>query len=159
MGAGKTTIGQLLANELRQEFIDLDQQIVEQVGMTIPDYFALQGEEGFRLVETSTLEQMLTEERVIATGGGIVTQEVNRQLLKDVQGVIYLAADPEVALTRIKNDAGSERPIAQEKSDQEMIDLFYTRQQFYLEVADFVIDTSVSSPESVVAQIVAWKGG
>ncbi|GAF40730.1 shikimate kinase I [Agrilactobacillus composti DSM 18527 = JCM 14202] len=82
MGAGKTTVGQLLAQNTGFRFTDLDQAIVEIAGRPIPDIFAAEGEAGFRRRETEALAQALDQDVIVSTGGGIVTQAQNRALLK-----------------------------------------------------------------------------
>src|SRR5690554_454227 len=96
MGAGKSTIGRLLAGLLSLEFVDTDTVIEQRTGADIPWIFDVEGEEGFRDREASVLAQTLDgSDRVIATGGGIVMRESNRELLKQHRGVIYLTADVE----------------------------------------------------------------
>ena len=76
MGSGKTTVGRELARRLQIPFVDLDSVIIEQAGMTIPEIFAREGEEGFRHRETQALESLYAVEgSVVATGGGVVTVE------------------------------------------------------------------------------------
>ena len=108
MGAGKTTIGRLLD----PNFHDLDELIVEEIGMPIADFFACEGEAAFRQIETSMLERLLGDEvDVISTGGGIVVNPRNRELLKKNPYNIYLRVDFDTLYERIKNDGGMQRPL------------------------------------------------
>src|SRR3954447_9239390 len=96
MGAGKTTIGKALAKKLDRPFLDTDHEIVRRTGVTIPVIFDIEGETGFRARERTMLEEICrTENIVVATGGGIVLQESNRQTLKSHGVVIYLRASVE----------------------------------------------------------------
>ncbi|MEG3033518.1 MAG: shikimate kinase, partial [Enterococcus sp.] len=104
MGAGKSTIGNTLAKKLGYPLIDLDDLITEKIGMPINAYFNQHGEAAFRQVETAVLKDNLTTDAIVATGGGIVVNELNRNLLKSHPQVIYLQADSETLIRRIKND-------------------------------------------------------
>ncbi len=77
MGAGKTTIGRLLAEETKQSHVDFDDLIVAEIGMTIQEFFDQHGEEAFRKIETDILAKTLAKEQIISTGGGIVLKEEN----------------------------------------------------------------------------------
>ena len=97
MGAGKTTLGKALATRLRREFVDTDKALVEQIerdaGARIPAVFANEGEAGFRRRETAVLEELCGHDaRVVATGGGVVLAEVNRQRMRESGTVVYLRA-------------------------------------------------------------------
>ena len=105
MGAGKTTIGRVLAQNLQLEFVDSDQEIEERTGADIPWIFDVEGEIGFRRREAQVLEEVLNDEAaIIATGGGIVTQKGNRERLKLSGGVIFLQATVEQQVKRTAKD-------------------------------------------------------
>ena len=127
MGAGKTTIGQSLANKLKMSHLDLDTALIEKIGRSIPDYFEKYGEAAFREQETQLLKELSKNTAVLSTGGGIVVGPENRSLLKSFQQVIYLHATPEELLKRIKEDTENQRPLAIERSSKEIIALLATQ--------------------------------
>lgn len=154
MGAGKTTIGQLLAQKTQLELIDLDQKIVAETGLAVPELFKRYGEAGFRRLETKALQQSLQQDVILATGGGIVTQAVNRQLLTaSTLPVVYLQADPGVLYQRVHGDHN--RPNAQNVDLAGFTDLAQQRQAFYQEVSDVAITTAQATPLMVVTRIMA----
>ena len=158
MGAGKTTIGRALAQELNLPFKDIDHIVVENTGADIPWIFDVEGEEGFRKRESQALADVLAgEPAVIATGGGIVTQEVNRRLLKEHGGVIFLYASVKQQLFRTAKDKN--RPLLQNDNPEQVLrNLMAVREPFYREVSDFVIETDGSRPKAVVQAIAEyWK--
>lgn len=158
MGAGKTTIGRALAQELQLPFKDIDHIVVENTGADIPWIFDVEGEDGFRRRESQALIEALEgEPAVIATGGGIVTQEANRQLLKQAENVIFLYASVKQQFYRTAKDKN--RPLLQ-RANPEMVlaNLMKVREPMYREVADFVIKTESSNPKVVVNAIMDyWK--
>jgi len=142
MGAGKTTIGKALAKKLNRPFIDTDHEIVRRTGVTIPVIFDIEGEPGFRARERQVLEELAQmENAVLATGGGIVLQEANRDTLKAHGTVIYLRAHPDDLWRRTRNDRN--RPLLQAANPQEVIrNLYGQRHPLYSEVADIIVDTA-----------------
>jgi shikimate kinase len=90
MGSGKTTIAQLLA----ADFVDMDQVIVNRIGMPISTFFEMSGEATFREIESQVLEELSKSDGVIATGGGVVTSDDNRRILSESEAeIIYLKSD------------------------------------------------------------------
>lgn len=153
MGAGKTTIGKLLAKHLRREFVDCDWYIANQAGTDIPWIFAKEGEAGFRQRETQALKTLMnTPNAVIATGGGVVTRAENRELLK--QGVvIFLDANVDTQLLRTKKDTN--RPLLQTENPRAVLEkLYHERKPLYLEVADMVVLTGKSYPKQMLLDII-----
>ena len=153
MGAGKTTIGRLLAAKLHFEFIDSDHIIEERTGANIPWIFDVEGEEGFRKRETAILEEVITlDKTVIATGGGIVVKACNREILKSADAVIYLTATIDQLVSRTSKD--KKRPLLQVDNPREkIISLFNERDPLYRESATHTILTDQSSPKLVVQKI------
>ncbi|NQY42103.1 MAG: shikimate kinase AroK [Legionellales bacterium] len=154
MGAGKSTIGKYLAQELGMEFYDTDRIIEQKTGVSVSWIFDLEGEIGFKKREKCVLKE-LTEKTgiVLATGGNIVASEANRLLLSSRGRVIYLRLNVNVQLERTKED--SRRPQLNETDE-----LLYTLQKlqkkfnpFYQDIADHVFDTSGFSPKSVAHSI------
>ncbi|HTF95911.1 MAG TPA: shikimate kinase AroK [Cellvibrio sp.] len=153
MGAGKSTIGRLLSSELAFNFRDSDRVIEERTGADIPWIFDMEGEEGFRERETAVLQELVKEANtVVATGGGIVLREQNRQLMKAAGFVCYLTASIDQLVERTARD--KKRPLLQvENPRQKIIDLLTLRDPLYQVAADFVVNTDRRSPKSVAQEI------
>lgn len=152
MGAGKTTIGKLLAKRLGREFIDCDHYIVAQSGADIPWIFAKEGEEGFRDRETRALEELTAMPNIVmATGGGAVGREENRKLLQ--QGfVIYLEASVDTQLIRTKKDKN--RPLLQNDNPRATLEALYQkRHPLYQGVATIIVPTGRAYPKQMVADL------
>lgn len=153
MGAGKSTIGRLLAKALDVDFLDSDKEIERKTGVSIPTIFEYEGEAGFRRREAEAIAQ-LTDivPIVLATGGGSVQLPENRSLLRDRGFVVYLHCPVEKQLERTHKDTN--RPLLQtEDPRQKLTDLFQIREPWYRELADYVVDTGQASSRSVVRQI------
>ncbi|CAA0114500.1 Shikimate kinase 1 [BD1-7 clade bacterium] len=158
MGAGKTTIGRMLAQELGLPFKDVDHMVVEQAGADIPWIFDMEGELGFRKRETQSLLASIDgESAIIATGGGIVTQAENRKLLNLQSCVVYLATSVEQQYQRTLKDKN--RPLLQQSDPRQVLeDLMAIRRPLYEEVADITIETDRNRPKAVVNQIIShWN--
>ncbi|EOH98594.1 hypothetical protein UAW_01190 [Enterococcus haemoperoxidus ATCC BAA-382] len=153
MGAGKTTVGKLLSEKTGMEHIDFDDKIVEEIGMTIQEYFDLHGEDAFRERETNVLKRYLDHDQVVSTGGGIVMRSENRELLKQMAPVIYLQTKPEVFIPRLKHDHTTVRPLVVSKSPEEIKQVFEPRIPFYEESASLVVATDNRTPEEIVHEI------
>ena len=140
MGAGKTTVGRILAQSCGFEFMDIDQIIVASQGKPIKDIFAEEGEEAFRNYETEALLSLQNvSEAVIATGGGIILRSENRQVLKQMGLVVYLRASFETLLKRVSQS--DQRPLADLSTGTERLKgLLDSRVSLY-EQADIVADT------------------
>ncbi len=153
MGAGKSTIGRVLAAELHLSFRDSDKVIEERTGADIPWIFDMEGEEGFRDRETAVLVELSKEENVvIATGGGIILREKNRQAMQASGYVCYLTASIEQLVERTARD--KKRPLLQvENPRQKIIDLLAHRDPLYREAADFIVNTDRRSPKLVAEEI------
>lgn len=153
MGAGKTTIGKLLSEKTGMAHIDFDDKIVEEIGMTIQEYFDKFGEEAFRERETEVLKRYSDHNQIISTGGGIVLRAENRALLKQMPPVVYLKTKPETFLSRIKKDHSTVRPLVLSKSPEEIEEVFKPRIPFYEESASLIVETSDRAPEEIVQEI------
>ncbi|TFH88394.1 shikimate kinase AroK [Billgrantia azerbaijanica] len=154
MGAGKSTIGRLLAAELSREFLDSDHEIQARCGADIPWIFDVEGEAGFRQREAQMIEEITALEGVvIATGGGAVLREENRRRLRERGTVIYLFTTVEQQLKRVAKDRN--RPLLQ-RPDREAVlhEMFKLRDPLYRATADIVVRTDRRSPRAVVAEIV-----
>ena len=154
MGAGKTTLGKHLASRLGFDFIDTDQLVEERAGADIPWIFDVEGEEGFRLRETSALKDVLHEsQKVIATGGGIVTRPENRQLLRNQPGLVfYLTASVEQLVKRTYKD--KKRPLLQVDNPRARIkELFEQRDPLYKEVSDYIVVTDNKTLKTLTNEV------
>jgi shikimate kinase len=158
MGAGKTTVGTLLAKKLRLPFKDSDAEIEARTGADIPWIFDVEGEQGFRDRETQVLRDLLAmREGVIATGGGIVMREDNRDLLKSEQ-VIYLRASLNEQLRRTANDR--KRPLLQTDNPREVLERLMTlRDPLYRAVATQIIETDGANSRSIATRLAREYGG
>lgn len=140
MGSGKTTIGKVLAKRLGWRFIDTDHEIEARTGVSIPTIFEIEGEPGFRRRESQVLEELTALSNVVlATGGGAVLAEKNRQLLKENGWVAYLSVAPRQLYERTRHDRN--RPLLQVADPLARLQsLSDERGPYYREVADIVVD-------------------
>jgi len=154
MGAGKSTIGRLLAAELSRNFYDSDHEIQARCGADIPWIFDVEGEAGFRDRETQMIRELSRREGVvIATGGGAVLREANRRMLRESGTVIYLLTTVEQQLRRTAKDRN--RPLLQRVDREEVLrDMFAQRDPLYRATADVVVRTDRRGPRAVVNEIV-----
>ncbi len=155
MGSGKSSVGRMLARELRFQFLDTDMIIEDRARMAIKDIFARYGEERFRERETAALESLVGVRRhVLATGGGIVTQPRNLPILHRLGWVVQLKADPEELFRRVARSR--DRPLLQVANPQDRVnEMFATRQPLYLAAADFTVDSTGLRREEVVDKVLA----
>ena len=154
MGAGKSTIGRMLAKELGYRFLDSDRIIEERCGANIPWIFDVEGEDGFRQRETAMLDELSNEMgTVLATGGGAVMRAENRGLLKKNSVVIYLKTSIDQQVERTRKDRN--RPLLQNDDPEGVLRrLFAIRDPLYTELADIIMFTDRKSPRLVVRQLV-----
>ena len=153
MGAGKSTIGRLLSTELGLEFFDSDKVIEERCGANIPWIFDMEGEEGFREREQQVIDELTQRSNIVlATGGGAVMRELNRNHLASRGTVVYLCTAVKQQLERTAKDKN--RPLLQTDNPEEVLQkLFSIRDPLYREIADIIIKTDNNSPKSVVQEI------
>jgi len=158
MGAGKSSVGRLLASKLACPFIDLDAEVVARAGRSINAIFAEDGEAAFRILESACLEHTLSRGGVVvATGGGAVIAEANRVLMRASGVVINLTASLERITERLAGAA--DRPLyAGDDPVKRVKTLLEGREQFYGD-ADIRIDTDGKSVEDVAAEILGYLRG
>lgn len=159
MGAGKSTIGRLLAKELRLTFHDTDKEIERRTGANIPWIFDVEGEQGFRDRESQVIQELSEQPGlVIATGGGAILREQNRQALARCGRVIYLHAPVEQQISRTARDRN--RPLLQCEDPAAVLrNLMAIRDPLYREIADVIIETSDRPPRKVVLEIIRLLEG
>ena len=153
MGAGKTTVGKLLAKRLGKAFYDSDHEIESRTGVNIPVIFELEGEAGFRKREVTAIEELTAmHDIVLATGGGAVLCKQNRENLSQHGTVVYLRASVNELWHRTKNDKN--RPLLQTGDPRAKLEKLYAeRDPLYREIADIIIDTGDQSVGSIVQHL------
>ena len=141
MGAGKSTVAEYLSTMFAMEVVEMDQEIVKEEGMSIPDIFATYGEEYFRDLETNLLIEMQEKKNVIIScGGGVAMRERNVAEMKKNGRVVLLTAHPQTILDRVKDS--DDRPLLNGHKNVEYIEqLMEARREKYEAAADIVVDT------------------
>lgn len=154
MGAGKSTIGRQLAKALHKKFYDSDKVIEQRTGVSISWIFEMEGEAGFREREARTIEELSGLDNIVmATGGGVVLSEQNRDWLRRRGHVIYLSATAEQLYRRTARD--KKRPLLQNGDRRQKInELLEQRDPLYREVADIVLKTSDQSIQHTVNEVI-----
>nr|WP_315397715.1 bifunctional shikimate kinase/3-dehydroquinate synthase AroKB [uncultured Duganella sp.] len=153
MGAGKTTIGRILARKLGLRFMDSDHEIEARTGATIPWIFEIEGEPSFRRREADVIRELTgQQDLVLATGGGAVLDPESRAHLKARGTVIYLRTTVHSILQRTAHDKN--RPLLQTADPRKKLEeLMAVRDPLYMEIADVVIDTGRPNVQSMVQSI------
>jgi shikimate kinase len=152
-GAGKTSIGSMLAKSLNCPFVDLDADIVRRTGRPISAIFASRGEQHFRLLERdATLRVREARPSVIAPGGGWVTVPETVALLRPPARMAYLKVDPATAARRLRRSAHL-RPLLRRDPHGALTRLLDARRAAY-EAADWVVDAEVLDREEVIERII-----
>jgi len=153
MGAGKTTIGRILARKLGLRFVDSDHEIEARTGASIPWIFEIEGEPSFRRREAEVIRELTgQQDLVLATGGGAVLDPDNRAHLKARGMVIYLRTTVNSILQRTAHDKN--RPLLQTADPRKKLEeLMAVRDPLYMEIADIVIDTGRPNVQSMVLTI------
>lgn len=153
MGAGKTTAGRLLAQQLGKTFVDSDEEIQQRTGVTIPHIFDVEGEAGFRQREASVIQDLAKRDNIVlATGGGAVLSEQSRDVLRDNGIVVYLKSTVADLWQRTRHDRN--RPLLQTADPRAKLkELYELRDPLYTQVADLVMPTGKQSVHSMVSQL------
>jgi len=162
MGAGKTTVGRLLARRLKLRFFDSDQEIERRCGVKVPLIFEIEGEAGFRGREEQAIAELTAMEGIVlATGGGAVLACDSRRHLASRGTVVYLNARPEDLYERVRHDRN--RPLLATADPLERLrELHAAREAVYRGIADLVVDTGAQSVQLLVRDLVdrleeQWK--
>jgi shikimate kinase/3-dehydroquinate synthase len=153
MGAGKTSVGRLLARNLQKTFVDCDHEIEKRTGVSIPVIFEIEGEAGFRRRESAVLRDLMQlRNAVVATGGGAVLSPENRNALSRGGVVVYLRATIDDLWQRTKHDR--HRPLLRTDDPRgKLAELFEERDPLYREVATLTIDTGNQSVRTLVVRL------
>ena len=157
MASGKSALGRRLAAALGYDFVDTDELLLHRTDQTLPEMFAIGGEAYFRDREHETIrEAALLPRTVIATGGGVMTFERNARLLAASTRIVHVHRSFDAcyaSISRRKN-----RPIAGQKSREELLALYNARLDAYARWADFTVEND-GTPEEAVARVLAWLQG
>lgn len=158
MGAGKTTIGRLLAKQLGREFMDSDWYIESQTGADIAWIFAKEGEAGFRTRETRAIDELTKRKHIVlATGGGAIMRAENRDFLHQRGIVVYLNAPVDVQMARTAKDKS--RPLLQQPNPRKILqELYSARDPLYRQIAHIVLPTGHTYPRHMVNQLLQQLG-
>lgn len=153
MGAGKTTVGKILARHLGKTFIDSDVEIQQRTGVNIPHIFDVEGEAGFRQREMNVIQELVKLDNIVlGTGGGAVLCEQNRTALRCNGTVVYLKSSVHDLWQRTRHDRN--RPLLQTANPHARLKVLYEeRAPIYIEVADLVINTGKQSAYSLVLHL------
>jgi len=156
MGAGKSTIGRLLAKALNRSFKDSDQEIEQRSGVDIPWIFDQEGEQGFRAREAAMLAELCAQDNlVLATGGGAILSDENRSLLQNSGFVVYLSIPVDEQLKRTTQNRS--RPLLnQGNPEQTLNQLMAVRAPLYQQIANLTIETDGGSPQQTAQEILLY---
>jgi shikimate kinase len=159
MGTGKTIVGQLLAEKLDMDLIEVDWLIEQEAGITIPEIFNREGETGFREREIAAVKEITGEEYcVTACGGGLVLNKINTDRLRENSVIVYLKASPKTIQKRVSGEAG-QRPLLEVTDQLKAIQgMLKYREPFYKRAADITVTTTRLTPDAV-ADIIVQKLG
>lgn len=154
MGAGKSTVGRLIAGSLDVPFVDLDEWIEARAGRPVAELFSSEGEAGFRAREHDELVRMESEPpSVVACGGGVILRDENRAFLKRTGTVVYIKVTAAEALARIGDS--NTRPLLAGEGGTMATTLLQARETLYRAVADIAVDTVGKTPDRVAEEILS----
>jgi shikimate kinase len=162
MGAGKTTVGRLLARRLKRRFVDSDQEIESRCGVSVPLIFEIEGEAGFRTREAQVIAELTALDGIVlGTGGGAVLPEESRRRLAANGTVVYLRARPEDLFERVRHDRN--RPLLASGDPLGRLRALYAeRDPLYRSIADVTVDTARQGVNALARQLLfkldeRWK--
>lgn len=159
MGAGKSSVGRVLAKRLDRTLYDSDEIIERRTGRTVREIWSTDGEPAFRELETEMLADAVasTTPSVIAAAGGVVLSEANRAVLKgDDAHVVWLLADVDLLLDRVK--AGMHRPLLDEDPEGTLRQMYEDRSDLYQEVADAIVSVDHRTIHDVAGAVMRCAG-
>lgn len=152
MGCGKSTVGKLLAQKLGCGFVDMDDYIVKEQGMSIPQMFSEKGEDFFRNAEAEAIRELSEKDGVIACGGGAMLRKANADIANSAGTVVFIDVPFERCYGRISGDKN--RPIVANNTKEELNLIFDGRAPVYKENSALTADGS-GSPEEIAERIIA----
>ena len=154
MGSGKSTVGKIISDELFLDFFDTDDEIEIRTGASIDWIFDLEGESGFRKRESEMLDEMGKRNSIVlSTGGGIVLESSNRELLSSRGTVFYLSTPISVQVERTARD--KDRPLLKNGDPEKILSKLHDeREEFYKSVSDHIIETENKSSQEVASEII-----
>ena len=154
MGSGKSTVGKIISDELFLDFFDTDEEIEIRTGASIDWIFDLEGESGFRKRESEMLSEMVKKNSVVlSTGGGIVLDSSNRELLSSRGTVFYLSTPISVQVERTAKD--KDRPLLKNGDPTKILSKLHDeRKELYKSVSDHIIQTENKSSQEVATEII-----
>jgi len=154
MGAGKSTVGRMLAKRLGKTFFDSDHEIEKRCGVKIPTIFEMEGEDGFRKRESAVIKDLTQmQDIVLATGGGSILLSENRSYLHENGYVVYLRANPHELWVRTRNDKG--RPLLNTADPQKKLkELFEIRDPLYTSIAHQTVETGKPNVNQLTNKLV-----
>lgn len=154
MGSGKSTVGKIISNELFLGFFDTDDEIEMRTGASIDWIFDLEGESGFRKRESEILTEMVKKNSIVlSTGGGIILDSSNRELLSSRGTVFYLSTPIPVQVERTAKD--KDRPLLKDGDPAKILSKLHDeRKELYISVSDHIIETENKSSQEVASEII-----
>ena len=154
MGSGKSTVGKIISDELFLDFFDTDDEIEIRTGASIDWIFDLEGESGFRKRESEMLDEMVKRNSIVlSTGGGIVLESSNRELLSSRGTVFYLSTPISVQVERTAKD--KDRPLLKNSDPEKILSKLHDeRKEFYKSVLDHIVETENKSSQEVASEII-----
>jgi len=153
MGSGKTSIGKILAKNLKKNFLDIDNEIINKMNLTISEIFEKYGEIKFREMESEILHALTIDKNaVISTGGGIILNKKNISKMKEMGVIVHLDIDTKTQIFRVKNTKN--RPLLDGKGLQDKLKkMKIERDKIYKEVSDITIITTKKSRSNILTEI------
>ena len=153
-GAGKSTLGSMLAKEMKNRFVELDAEIERDTGMPLGEIFSLYGQSGFRAIEKRTLERVLKENEraVISVGGGVVTEKETFDYLLSNCYAVWIKAHPEEHMSRVMAQGDFRAMAGNDQAMEDLRRILESREPLYRK-ADLCLDTSASSVEESFAKL------
>jgi shikimate kinase len=156
MGTGKSTVGSLLSSKKNIPFFDMDIELEKLIDMPINEIFQDYGESRFRLIESSFFNEITkVNQYIYATGGGIILDKNNQNILKNSGITFFLDSSTDTLINRLKNDT-KKRPLLEESISLNISKIFNDRYDLYKQSAHYIIKTDNLTPGNIVNQIITY---